>query len=106
MSNSCDPGAAARQASLSVGFSRQEYWSGLPFLSPGDLPDTRIEPRSPWVAGRCFIDWNFDITSYLIICLFFKYFGIIENMLMTEDAKISRAPRPLVPKKFSIFYLA
>ena len=31
----------------SVGFSRQEYWSGLPFPSPGDLPDTRIQPRSP-----------------------------------------------------------
>ena len=28
-------------------FSRQEYWSGLPFPSPGDLPDPRIEPRSP-----------------------------------------------------------
>ena len=33
------------QASLSVGFSRQEYWSGLPFPSPGDLPDPGIEPR-------------------------------------------------------------
>ena len=30
-----------------LGFSRQEYWSGLPFPSPGDLPDPRIEPRSP-----------------------------------------------------------
>jgi len=30
-----------------MGFSRQEYWSGLPFPSPGDLPDSRIEPRSP-----------------------------------------------------------
>ena len=30
-----------------MGFSRQEYWSGLPFPSPGDLPDTGIEPRSP-----------------------------------------------------------
>ena len=37
----------AYQASLSMGFSRQEYWSGLPFPSPGDLPDPRIEPRSP-----------------------------------------------------------
>ena len=35
------------QAPLPVGFSRQEYWSGLPFLSPGDLPDPGIEPRSP-----------------------------------------------------------
>ena len=37
----------AYQASLSMGFSRQEYWSGLPFPSPGDLPDAGIEPGSP-----------------------------------------------------------
>ena len=37
----------AFQAPLSMGFSRQEYWSGLPFPSPGDLPDPGIEPRSP-----------------------------------------------------------
>ena len=37
----------AYQASLSMGFSRQEYWSGLPFPSPGDLPDPGIEPMSP-----------------------------------------------------------
>ena len=37
----------AYQAPLSMGFSRQEYWSGLPFPSPGDLPDAGIEPRSP-----------------------------------------------------------
>ena len=41
------PCAVAHQASLSMEFSRQEYWSGLPFLSPGDLPDPGIEPRSP-----------------------------------------------------------
>ena len=37
----------AYQASLSMGFSRQEYWSGLPFPSPGVLPDPGIEPGSP-----------------------------------------------------------
>ena len=37
----------AYQALLSMGFSRQQYWSGLPFPSPGDLPDPGIEPRSP-----------------------------------------------------------
>ena len=37
----------AYQASPSMGLSRQEYWSGLPFPSPGDLPDPGIEPRSP-----------------------------------------------------------
>ena len=36
----------AHQAPLSIGFPRQEYWSGLPFPSPGDLPDPEIEPRS------------------------------------------------------------
>ena len=39
------------QAPLSVGFSRQEYWSGLPFPSPEDLPDPEIEPRSPAVQA-------------------------------------------------------
>ena len=37
----------AHQAPLSMGFPRHEYWSGLPFPSPGDLPDPGIEPRSP-----------------------------------------------------------
>ena len=37
----------AHQASPAVGFSRQEYWSGLPFPSPGDLPDPGIKPRVP-----------------------------------------------------------
>ena len=41
------PWTIAYQAPLSMGFPRQEYWSGLPFASPGDLPDPGIEPRSP-----------------------------------------------------------
>ena len=40
------PGSIARQAPLSIGFSRQEYWSGLPFPPPGDLPDPGIETAS------------------------------------------------------------
>ena len=39
--------AVAHQAPLSTGFPRQEYWSGLPFPPPGDLPDSGVEPRSP-----------------------------------------------------------
>ena len=41
------PWTVTRQASPSMEFSRQEYWSGLPFSSPGDLPDPGIEPESP-----------------------------------------------------------
>ena len=41
------PSTVDYQASQSMEFSRQEYWSGLPFPSPGDLPNPGIEPRSP-----------------------------------------------------------
>ena len=44
----------AQQAPLSMGFSRQEYWSGLPFPSPGDLPDRGIKPRPPALASGFF----------------------------------------------------
>ena len=48
------PQTVVCQASLFIEFSRQEYWSGLPFPSPGDLPDPEIEPESPTLAGRFF----------------------------------------------------
>ena len=44
----------ACQAALSMGFSRQEYWSGLPFPSPGDLPDPGNEPRSPTLEADAY----------------------------------------------------
>ena len=59
------PWTVARQAPLSMGFSRQEYWSRLPFPSPGDLPNPGIEPGSPtWQAdalgdqGDDSMNWN------------------------------------------------
>ena len=42
------------QAPLSMGFPRQEYWGGLPFLTPGDLPNPGIEPVFPSLAGGFF----------------------------------------------------
>ena len=44
-------GTVASQAPLSMGFSRQEYWSGLPFPSPGHPPDAGMKPTSPTLAG-------------------------------------------------------
>ena len=53
--NLCNPMDYSLPAPLSVGFSRQEYWSGLPCASPGDLPHPGTEPQSPrrlhWQAG-------------------------------------------------------
>ena len=57
MSDSATLQTVTHQALLSMGFSRQEYWSGLPCLPPGDLPDPEIEPislMSPALAGGFF----------------------------------------------------
>ena len=55
MSNSfVTPWTAAHQSPLYVEFSKQEYWSGLPFPPAGDLPDPGIKPVSPVLAGRFF----------------------------------------------------
>ena len=56
------PGTVAHWAPLSMGFSRQEYWGGLPFPSPGDLPD-------PGIKNQCLLHllhWQAD-SSYLFI---------------------------------------
>ena len=53
----CDPWTIAHQAPLSMEFSRQKYWSGLPFSTPGDLPESGFEPASlpsPVLAGIFF----------------------------------------------------
>ena len=47
LSDSVTPWTVAHQAPLSMGFPKQEYWSGLSFPPPGDLPDPGIEPSSP-----------------------------------------------------------
>ena len=63
VSDSATPRTVAHQAPLSTGLSRQEYWSGLPFPSPGDLCDSGTELRSPVLqansctAGGFFTSW-------------------------------------------------
>ena len=48
------PWTVACQAPLSMGFSRQQYWSGLPFSLPGDLPDSGLGTQVSYIAGRFF----------------------------------------------------
>ena len=54
VSDFATPWTVAHQAPLSMGFSKQEYWSGLPFPSPGDLPHPGTESESLTSAGRFF----------------------------------------------------
>jgi len=85
------PWTVARQAPLSVEFSRQEYWSGLPFAAPGDLPNPGIKPASPGL-----LYWQVDSLplSYLgspvkkdrlDIC--FKYLNILLRLLFFPREK-------------------
>ena len=60
------PWAVAHQASPSMGFSRQEYWSGLPFPSPGDLADPGIEPGSPALQADALLS---EPPGNLMFCL-------------------------------------
>ena len=66
------PWTVTHQASLSIGFPREEYWIGLPISSPGDLPDPGIEPRSPALAGRFFTT---ESLGKLELLLFFFNFN-------------------------------
>ena len=59
------PWSVAHQAPLSMGFPKQEYWSGLPFPSPGDLPDPGIKLASPSLAGGFFTT---ELTGKAHIC--------------------------------------
>ena len=69
-SDSCDPGTAACQAPLSMGFPRQEHWSGLLFPFPEDLPNPGIEPGSPAFAYGFFTAESPEILpTYHYICL-------------------------------------
>ena len=62
------PWTVAYQAPPSTGFSRQVYWSGLPFPSPGDLPNPGIKPRSTRIVGRHFTIWATAAAKSLQSC--------------------------------------
>ena len=62
-SDSATPWTVACQASLSMEFSRQEYWSGLPFPPPGSLPNAGIKPASPVALAAPKLAGGFFITE-------------------------------------------
>ena len=70
VSDFVNPWTVAHQAPLSIGFSRQEFWSGLLFPSPGDRPNPRIEPASPALVGGFFYYWAMwkEVINYFGCC--------------------------------------
>ena len=83
------PWVVAHQALLSVEFSRQEYWSGLPFPFPGDLPNPEVEPRSPalqevsCIVGRFFTTWVIK-EAPLTLCLYLNSFSLFSGCMGRE----------------------
>ena len=71
----------ARQTPLSMGFSRQDYWSGLPCLSSGDLPGPGIESlTSPALAGRFFTtSATWEARGVCRVCIFYNALVILTN---------------------------
>ena len=88
------PGAAARQAPLSMGFPRQEHWSGLPFPPPRSLHDPGVEPASPALAGRFFTTEPPGKSQPTEASLIFQSPG---NMLPPYPSSHAAAPPPGTP---------
>ena len=89
MSNYCNPLTVACQAPLSMGFSRQEYWSGLPFLSPGFICVVSIIPHQWHFQGKKYWDVS-SIThsNFSLVCILLNitvglilYLKVLENMI-------------------------
>ena len=84
------PWTVAHQASLSMEFSRQEYWSGLPFPSPGDLPDPGIEPKFSCIVGKFFHQLSCEGSPILTI-------GCNQRCLVSSDEFLHPSGSPSGP---------
>ena len=98
MSNSCDLPDCSRQTPLSMRFSRQEHWSGLPLPSPGDLPGPGMEPGSPG-AGQILYQLSYegsfpilkiflvsaDINKLAIFIWFKEIYQHVEKLHITQN---------------------
>ena len=100
VAKSCSTLATPCQAPLSMGFSRQEYWSGLPFPAPGDLPNWGIKPRSPALQadslptelrGKPVFQPSVQFSS-----------SVVSNSLQPHESQHTRPPCPSpIPRVYS-----
>ena len=91
------PWTVALQASMSMGFSRQEYWSGLPFHLPGDLPDPGIQPvslLSPALAGGFFTLSHQGSPSLDLALSFFLFPGKKPGVTWNSMLRFSERSHP------------
>ena len=100
VSDSATPWTAARQAPLSMGLSRQEYWSGLPFPPPGDLPDPGIElmtPLSPALQVDSLL-LSYQGKPHIQHCLYFKkcFFFFLKLKFSGVSTSCCRSESPLI----------
>ena len=103
------PWTVAYQAPLSMGFSRSEYWSGLPFPSPGDLPDPGVKPMSPALQADALLSEPpfvgkvifllFNMLSRLIITFLPRSKGLLISWQRSPSIVI------LEPKKISLLHI-
>ena len=82
----CDPVDCSTPGSSSMGFSRQEYWSGLPFPSPRDLLDPGIEPGSPTLESDALTSEAPGVLTWKVPFLHLKE----RSILISEDKGVSR----------------
>ena len=104
------PWTIAHQAPLSMGFSRQEYWSALPFPSPGDLSDPRDRTQVSCIAGRCFNLWaNREAQCILGIGkngnFLLASLGLICYVLIKNNERLCKVLNTFFFKKNSDFHL-
>ena len=85
-----DPMDCACQAPLSMGFSRQEYWSGLPFLLPGDIPDPEIKAMSPVFTGKFFTTEPPGKPSWVHTYQQIHQVGYINYILLCTSTKLKK----------------
>ena len=88
------PWTVACQAPLFMGFSRQEYWSGLLFPSPRDLPNPGIEPRSPALVGRFFTFYAAREAQGGFLLLLLSSHPVVSDCLWYHELQHSRPPCP------------
>ena len=88
------PWTSAYQAPASIGFSRQEYWSGLPFPSPEEIPDPGIKPGSIHIVGRCFTIWATREASIMHCCCCCQVASVVSDSVRPHRWQPTRLPHP------------